>query len=87
MIFPVDTYDILFGIPNPNNDITILHMNYLILHAMYYIYITKKRNNTPELYEFLIETKNSLNIMQSNMETKGLHKRFSKQWAPLLELM
>jgi hypothetical protein len=87
MIFPVDTYDILFGIPNPNNDTIILHMNYLILHAMYFIYKTKQKDQQPELKEFLIEAKSSLQIMQINMETKGQNKKFDKLWAPLMELL
>jgi hypothetical protein len=87
MSFPVDTYDIIFGIPNPNEDATICHMNYLILHAIYYIYVTKLKKNTPKIYEFIMEIKNSLNILQLNMENKGQQKKFGLKWAPLLEIL
>jgi hypothetical protein len=87
MSFPVDTYDIIFGIPNPNEDATICHMNYLILHAIYYIYVTKLKKNTPKIYEFIMEIKNSLNILQINMENKGQQKKFGLKWAPLLEIL
>ena len=38
MNFPIDTYDILFGIPNPNKDNTIMQLNVILLHALYYVY-------------------------------------------------
>jgi hypothetical protein len=87
MIFPVDTYDIIFGIPNPNEDLTISHMNYLILHALYYIYVTKIKKNTPKLYEYILEVKRNLNILQINMESKGQQKRFGIKWAPLADIL
>ena len=85
MTFPVDTYDILFGIRNPNNDTTILHMNFLILHALYYIYITKIKKNTPKLFEFILEAKRRLDIKRTNMEDKGQKKKFDTRWAPLTD--
>jgi hypothetical protein len=87
MSFPVDTYDLLFGIPNPNNDVTILHLNYLILHALYYIYVNKQKDKSPDLFEFIIDIKNSLEIKQINMESKGQKKQFNSNWAPLQEIM
>jgi hypothetical protein len=87
MSFPVDTYNIIFGIPNPNNDLTILHLNYLILHAMYHIYVSKQKTKKPDLYEYIIEIKNSLDINQINMESKDQQKQFEKIWAPLQQLI
>jgi hypothetical protein len=34
---PSQTYEIIYGLPNPNNDPVILHYNYVILQAKYYI--------------------------------------------------
>ena len=59
----------------------------MILHVLYYIYKVKKANKSPELYEFLIQAKNSLNIKQINMEAKGQHKKIDRQWASLLKHM
>jgi hypothetical protein len=87
MSFPIDTYDIILGIPNPNNDLIITHMNYIILHAMYFIYRRKLKKNTPELYEFLVDIKKTLEIQEINMENKGQQKKFEKIWAPLLHIL
>jgi hypothetical protein len=62
MIFPVDTYDIIFGIPNPNEDLTICHMNYLILHALYYIYVTKKRRKKPQIMRIYTRSKEEFKL-------------------------
>jgi hypothetical protein len=87
MSFPIDTYDIIFGIPNPNDDIIVLHINYLILHALYYIYVTKKTPKKPMLYEFILEAKKCLIIKQHNMENNGQQKKFEQKWAPLTEIL
>jgi hypothetical protein len=85
MAFPIDTYDILFGIPNPNNDIIIYHMNYLILHALYYIYVTKITSKTPKLFEYVLVAKRNLDMLKTNMENKGLQKKYNARWAPLAD--
>jgi hypothetical protein len=87
IFFPIDTYDIILGIPNPNNDQMITHMNYLILHAMYFIYRRKLNKNPTELYEFLVHIKRTFELQKINMENKGQQNSFDKIWAPLLEYL
>jgi hypothetical protein len=82
MSFPVDTYDILFGLVNPNSDIVILQLNFMMLHRTYYIYKSKQQGKIPELYDFLVEMKNVLDIKQANMTAKGVESKYNKTWAP-----
>ena len=56
-LIPVDTYDILFGIPNPNNDDIIHQLNLTILQASYYIYKCNMGKIVPEMFNFLLELK------------------------------
>ena len=86
MAFPVDTYDVIFGIPNHNADITINQLNYMLLQGTYYVYTCRQRDIMPELYNFLLLCKKELNMLHINMIEKGQEERFSKLWAPLHEL-
>ena len=58
--FPVDTYDIILGLPNENEDLLLTQLNYVILTAKYYIYKTKKKGKSLDLYLFLIDCKSSI---------------------------
>jgi hypothetical protein len=48
--FPLDTYDILFGLKNENNNVLIKQLNYILLQGTYYVYTSKRKyiklNNT-----------------------------------------
>jgi hypothetical protein len=87
MLFPVDTYDILFGLVNPNSDVIILQLNFMMLHGTYYIYKSKQQGKNPELYEFLVEIKSVLDIKETNMTAKGLGGNYNKTWAPLADVI
>ena len=69
--FHVDTYEILFGIPNEGNEIIINQLNYVILMAKYYIYCQKQKNKTLDVYEFLLDCKNRLHTTTRNYECCG----------------
>ena len=83
--FHVDTYEILFGIPNERNETIINQLNYIILIAKYYIYIQKQKNMLLDLYEFLLECKNRLNIKEEIMSAAGKLETFQEQWGRLSE--
>jgi hypothetical protein len=87
MTFPVDTYDIIFGISNLNKDDVITNLNYMLLQGTYFIYQNRQMSKTPEIYEFLVQCKKGLNIMEINMANKGQEKKFEKIWAPLSEIL
>jgi hypothetical protein len=85
MIFPIDTYDILFGLPNPNNDIIIDQLNFTTLQAMYYIYVCNKKDIKPELYYYLLELKSILISIQTNMLSEDREEKFNKLWGEMLD--
>ena len=78
IMFPIDTYDILFGLNNPNDDVIINQINFTTLHAMYYIYNCNRKQDIPELYHFLMELK-------GKMVTECKVKQFDKAWAELYD--
>jgi hypothetical protein len=83
--FHVDTYEILFGIPNERKEIVVSHINYIILHAKFYIYQNKKKQQNLDPYEFLLDCKNSLMIKNEIMTTNGKAKLFDKLWSELYD--
>jgi hypothetical protein len=87
MSFPVDTYDVLFGIPNPNKDSLITQLNYMMLQGTFYIYKTRQGRKIPDIYEYLITCKKALNMLQINMIDKGKEKYYEKVWAALHEVL
>ena len=50
MSFPVDTYDILFGINNPNKDPMIKQLNFMLLHGLLFNYQCRKKSKYPEFW-------------------------------------
>ena len=65
----------------------IKHLNYILLHATFYIYDKKKKSLELHVYDFAIWLKNTLSIKQINMCNKNMQKKFDKVWLPLLELL
>ena len=53
--FPVDRYDILFGLINLIKDIVVQKLNFMMLQGTYYIYKSKQQGKLPDLYAFLVE--------------------------------
>jgi hypothetical protein len=44
--FPLLVYEIIFGIPNENNEVIVANFNYILLCANYYIYISVKKRKS-----------------------------------------
>ena len=87
MSFPVDTYEVIFGIPNPNNDVTIMQLNYMLLQATYYIYVGRQRSAKADLYEYLMICKKELRICQINLTAKGQEAKYASIWEPLFDVI
>ena len=81
--FQVDTYEIIFGIPNEFNEALVNQMNFMILYGKYYVYRKKKKSKALHLYEFLLDCKNQLEIKKEIMMSKGKEQRFQKEWGEL----
>jgi hypothetical protein len=85
MLLPIDTYDILFGLANPNKDSIITQLNFTTLHGMYYVYNCNRKEETPVLYNFLLELKNSLICIKVGMIGEGKEEKFNKLWGELID--
>jgi hypothetical protein len=81
--FQVDTYEIIFGIPNEFNEPIVNQINFIILYGKYYVYRNKKKNKAMHLYEFLLDCKNQLEIKKEIMLSKGKEQGFQKEWGEL----
>jgi hypothetical protein len=82
--FEVGTYEIIFGIPNENDESLVNQLNYFIMNAKYYVYKNKKAGKALLDYEFLIEVKKRLLMRQESLlDSTGKVKK--NQWNELYE--
>ena len=83
--FPIDTYNILFGLTNENEDHIINSLNFIFLHGTYYIYCCKQAKSKIDTYLFLVDCKKRLLLMQqlASNEEKST-EAFEKIWGILL---
>jgi hypothetical protein len=77
--------EIIFGIPNEIKDHTVTIYNYVLLHAKYYIYVTKKKQEELNLFDLILFLKKELSLKRtSSIEKSQLHK-FNANWGELYE--
>jgi hypothetical protein len=77
--FEVGTYEIIFGIPNENDESIVNQLNYFIIIAKYYVYKTKKADKALEVYEFMLDLKNRL-AMKKILVANDAEKKFMIRW-------
>jgi hypothetical protein len=75
--------EIIFGIPNENNDNSINLYNYVILYTKYYIYITKKQEKELLMYNLLLLIKKELTLKHTTYSEKQQLHKFNKFWGEL----
>jgi hypothetical protein len=80
--FPLYVYETIFGVPNEENNIVVANLNYLLLHGNYHIYRCKKKGIS-NLYEFLLDCKNRLQIEHKIMISKDKEDDFNLKWGEL----
>ena len=80
---PLDIYELLFGIPNENEEVFVNQYNFVILHAKYYIYYNKKRQKPLDLYEFLLSIKHELILKKTVCQMHNKMHIFDKTWGEL----
>jgi hypothetical protein len=85
--FEINTYEIIFGVPNEFNEPIVNQINFIILYGKYYIYRNKKKNLPLHLYEFLLECKNQMEIKYEIMSSKTQLKRFETEWGDLYKCL
>ena len=82
--FPVDRYQILFGIPNELQDPIVHQLNYVILLAKYHIYKCNMGKKNLSMKECILECRNNL-LIEHNIHTEeSERKKFHKKWMPIL---
>jgi hypothetical protein len=86
-IFPLDTYDIIFGLENESNDKVINQLNYIMLHGIYYVYVSKQAKKELDVYNFLLDCKNKLLMEQEIMSSQDRSDSFEKNWRELLNIL
>ena len=84
--FQVSTYEIIFSIPNENNENLVNQLKFVIIIAKYFIYKHKKVGKALHVYEFLLEMKNRV-AMKKTVDDELRGKTFSKKWAELYEAL
>jgi hypothetical protein len=82
---PITVLEIIFGIPNENNDQVINLLNTVILYGKYYIYTLKKQKKEPTLYEFLLTLKQELTLKKAYYYEQNRPQIYQRKWAELEE--
>jgi hypothetical protein len=82
-MFPLDTYDILFGLANETNDIQITQLNFILILGCTYIYRNKQCKKDTNLYEFLIFCKNKLEAKRETFCMQNRESKFITHWDTL----
>jgi hypothetical protein len=85
VIFRIETYELLFGIPNDEKDSIISQFNFVLLMGRYYIYKSKKAGTKLDVYLFLIECKNHLSMEYNIMTANNESEKFQKNWSDIFE--
>ena len=80
---PFTKHELLFGIPNENEEIVINHYNFIILNAKYYIYFNKRQQKQLDLYEFLLLLKHELTMKKTAYKMRNKEHIFEKIWGDL----
>jgi hypothetical protein len=87
VIFRLGIYEMLFGIPNDENDQIINQFNYILLMARYYIYVSKKKGEDLDMYKFLVQCKNQLDleqkILSANKDSANFYRNYTKVYENL----
>ena len=85
ILIRLTTLDILFGIPNENDNYCIATLNYCILYAKQHIHLNKKENKDIKFQDYKQNFKNRLVCEKYIMEYTGKHALFVQKWQNILE--
>jgi hypothetical protein len=79
----ISCLEIIFGLPNENNDNDIHIYNFVILYAKNYIYVNKKKSKNLNLYEFLLQLKQELKLKKNMAKYQHKTEKFNLKWGEL----
>ena len=77
--------EILFGIPNENEEHILDIYNLVILYAKYYIYVSKKKEKKLDLYDYLLDLKNEMHLKKTFYTECNKIQQFDKKWGELYD--
>jgi hypothetical protein len=80
---PITALEIIFGLPNENQDNTINIYNLVILYAKHYIYVSKKKGKTLNLYEFQLDLKQELKFKKNYAKENNKVHLYNQKWGEL----
>jgi hypothetical protein len=83
--FEINTYEILFGIPNERDEAIINQMNFFIIYCKYYIYCCKKKAQSMNVYEMIKECRKQLMSKRECMIENENDDIFVKRWGELYD--
>ena len=80
---PISILEVIFSVPNEIIDKHLNLLNYMILHAKYYIYVSKKLNKPICLYDFLLMLKKEMKLKQTDDLENNQSQTFDRNWNEL----
>jgi hypothetical protein len=83
---PLSKTDILFGVPFSTDEILFL-LNYIIIHAKWFIYKCKIGASKPELFLFLVELNNSVKDEYVIERIKTIDNDINNKWTLLYDIV
>jgi hypothetical protein len=77
----------VFGVPNECLEPIVCQINFLILHAKYYICTKKQAREAVDIYEVLVESRNTISLKYEIMAEDSIGEKIIKLWGDLHECL
>jgi hypothetical protein len=84
---PLETYEILFGLPNDEKDPILNQLNFILQMGRYYIYKCNMASQDLNVTEFLLMCKENLTLEYKIKQKNDKQTSYIKKWTPLLQLL
>jgi hypothetical protein len=85
---PLQTYEILFGLPNDEEDPILNQLNYILQMTRHYIYrCNVAKQEDLKLIEVLLTCRENLTLEYKIKKENGTHTTYSNRWTPVLQAL
>ena len=82
---PLQTYEILFGLPNDEKDPIINQLNYILQMTRYYIYTCKISKQEMTLTQLLLNCRDNITSEYKIKQNCGTQQAYITKWTPLIQ--
>jgi hypothetical protein len=82
---PLQTYEILFGLPNDEKDPILNQLNYILQMTRYYIYKSKMSKQEMTLIQLLLMCRDNITLEYKIKQNCGTQQTYTKKWTPLIQ--